>query len=419
MSRSALLQLTRRISLRLIRRMFVATLVVSGAAASAAVGISQAASAQTAHHDESTSLHWSTVTPPSRGMLGAVSCVAAHHCFFISGEHAYEWRHANWRRFPLPVPKGADPDNTGLTDLKCTSSTDCIAVGEWESLKTLAYYPWVDVWNGKHWSDVKASGVSRGNVAPNNWHSGFTSAMCQSSGQCFALGYRGSWTHQRRLIERWKAGQKRLSVVTRLSRAKGQWQDGACSDTGCVVTTTSPAETDIWQAGVWHRASSEGVGDWNGNHAMSCLTPTSCIAILTLTNAAFYWDGRSWYGPMSLPGPRRDGYNDISCAKQTCVAVGGHAGKRDHYSYTLATHGSPNPSEAGQSDGGQHYSAWPVDRTTNPPGNADELESVSCTDAGYCVASGYVQKGKNPINGSNRQPHDRPLVEQLTLPSGS
>ena len=136
--------------------------------------------------------NWTTVNPPNTGSgfnrLNSVSCTSSTSCvavgFYNSGIEEYSndsqtlamtWDGANWTTVNPPNTGSGDNE---LNSVSCTSSTSCIAVGDYSdgsNLQTLALK-----WNGSSWTSIGAPAGTG--------DSSLRAVSCVSSNMCVAVG---------------------------------------------------------------------------------------------------------------------------------------------------------------------------------------------------------------------------------------
>ncbi len=294
---------------------------------------------------------WSIQSTPSIGgaketTLSGVSCTSTTHCVAV-GQYqdasstyvalVMSWNGTNWTVQSAPSPAGSI--STFLYRVSCTSTTNCVAVGtHWgqftESL------PLAEHWNGTKW-EVRAT--------PNPAGSSFTflqGLSCSSAEACTAVGayFDGSGT-LRSLAERWNG------------------------TTWTIQTTPSPEGAK----------ETEFIG-------VSCPSATTCLATGFFKNSsgtkvtlAERWNGTSWeVHSTPNPGGATEAFlKGISCTSSaSCTAVGSFKNSSG-VSVTLAEY--------------WNGTKWEIGSTPNPEGaKGNSLPAVSCL-AGSCEAVGSFQ----------------------------
>jgi hypothetical protein len=151
--------------------------------------------------NQTLALHWdgtswkrvqsANVSPTEDNVLFGISCVAANDCWAVGGYRlpapsigpqrtlTQHWDGTSWTIVPSPV--GLGTLNTLFTDVTCTSTSDCWAVGTYTN--DVAAQTFIARWNGSIWSTVLSPNTS---VAGDNV---LTSVTCASDADCWAVGY--------------------------------------------------------------------------------------------------------------------------------------------------------------------------------------------------------------------------------------
>jgi hypothetical protein len=161
------------------------------------------------------------------------------------------------------------------------------------------------------------------------------------------------------------------------------------SPTFCIVAgfrVDGPGRTLIeqWDGVTWTRVASPNVGSRDSRlYAVTCLNPTSCVAVGDYGRSGLYkalaekWDGASWtITPSESPRGKHNILTSVSCVNTTtCFAVG-QSQKTPYRSKPLIE----------SFDG----TSWTIDPS---PHRFDYsyLMSVSCTSATNCTAVGGAE----------------------------
>ena len=238
-------------------------------------------------------------------------------------------------------PRPQPGSNAGLGRVSCTSSTNCVAVGAYNNSSSVEQ-TLAETWNGTSWSIVSSPNEGSGQNA-------LTDVSCTSSTICVAVGfYVNSSSVQQTLAETWNGTS--WSTVSSPNEGSGPNElDGvSCtSSTNCVavgfytaVIVVNPdfppinviqTLVETWNGTSWSIISSPNAGSDELNQLLgvSCSSSTSCVAVgfwavgttQTLIEA---WNGTSW---SLTPSPSFQGnydtLSDVSCTSSTiCVAVG-------------------------------------------------------------------------------------------------
>jgi hypothetical protein len=134
------------------------------------------------------------------GLLDAVDCWSPSSCMttgtdFATGgpSLAERWNGASWRPTPTPDPANYQLSfaEDELDGVACTSSSSCVASGEYAPHGVGDYY--LESWNGSHW-------VLRSVPRPGGYEHGTLLAVACAVHQCIAVGgYAGTTLIQRTL----------------------------------------------------------------------------------------------------------------------------------------------------------------------------------------------------------------------------
>jgi hypothetical protein len=316
---------------------------------------------------------WSAVPAPSPGgtaaddtsTLSAVRCTSTTSCWAVGNydkndavlTQALHWNGRKWSQARTPIPGGTrHGDGSDLFAIACTSAFSCWADGDYGhpigrndvQLNLMLH------WNGKHWSQWRTpnpGGTGAGDV------SGLNAIGCTSANSCWGAGTDGGGDKLDNEVLHWN-GRQWASVVV-----------------------PSPGTPD------------NGSTD-SGLNAVSCTSARSCWAVGDATgtsgdlNESLHWNGRKWSN-VAVPDPSNgtDIFNDLtglSCTADTnCWAVGLYENGAD-LNQVLHWNGrkwltAPVPDPAGTASGSDNF--------------ADADFCVSATD---CWAVGATQKSGGP-----------------------
>ena len=317
-----------------IRRTFARAGVVVVLVAATVVGVDVAAGAAPA---------WSlvgTAAGAAYGDVAAVSCPTSTVCFAVGtadrphgvGQLAQRWDGSKWTAQATPNPTGAI--SSQFTGVVCTSTTSCIAVGQYNTLatvtKTLAMR-----WDGKRWSILSSPN------APGSAVSVLAGVACASSTSCFAVGgyfvTTSDTTSELTLVEQWNGTT--WSIVT------------------------SPNQTFALDSSLT---------------SVACPTAAVCVAVgsydtqLVTSTLTEQWNGSTWsiVASANPSGPDSE-LSGVTCTSTSnCVAVGfGHGTLIERWNGTV----------------------WAIVTSVNPTGaTGASLTAVSCPSATHCVAVGAI-----------------------------
>jgi hypothetical protein len=288
-----------------------------------------------------------------KGTRNGVACTSTSSCILVGSSAgapvAERWIKISgvWLREGSGAQTPSGGSEVKLTDIACTSSSACTAVGSYLKegvTKTLA-----ERWNGTSWSIQTTPNPESGSAE-------LLGVSCDSSTSCTAVGKQGSSPYAMR------------------------W-NGTSWSTSTMPTPSGAVETSPQK--------------------VSCPNSSFCFAVgsyrektgpnKTLTEK---WNGSSWSVTAS-PNPAESKGSTlagISCTSSTaCTAVG---------RYNTAVEFEIFPTESKtlvESWGG---SEWQVQSSPNPGGKKlPQFAGVSCSAANACTAVGWAQKGAGTGEG--------------------
>ncbi len=346
---------------------------------------------------------------------------------------------AGWSIQPAPRPPHSS--ETDLFGVSCTSTRDCVAVGQSVVASTDDPVPLVEHWNGSTWSIVRttiptaygwsgallavscssdiactavgSSYSSASGTVPlaERWNGSswsiqrtphpfgiddFNDVSCASSTACIAVGsgqesFAQRWDGTRWSVEKINFGdpQGRANALTGVSCpsqgicAAVGWDDiGLCADE--YESDYDVAVLGLWKSARWSLGRHPNLGCSSGqdNGAGNWLNAVSCTSPTACTavgSEVDRWDGRRWSVQSAPIGI--DALSAVSCpSTNACTAVGSR-------SYTW---------------NGQQWSSLAIPRPAHV--KAAALGSVSCTSRESCVAVGSYE---------DRQGEEHLLVESI------
>ena len=361
--------------------------------------------------------------------LYSVSCPAAGKCIAAGynepGTGAQtvvslieSWDGDQWSVQPTHDPSTAIA--TFLVGIACTSTTDCLAVGQFGSGGGSGEAPWLataESWNGQGWS-LESPPDGRGSMGAD-----LTSVSCSAS-SCAAVGYFSDQVgNEVPLAERWSGSTWLIQPTPVLTGSPiGRLSSVSCASTvACTAvgahTGSAPVDTlaESWDGTHW---SLEATPTPTGSYgafltSVSCTSATTCVAVGYYSTAgnglplAESWDGGTW---TILPVPRPSGAADaalfgVSCtAADFCTAVG---------EYIDPTSGRKTLAETWDGTG------WTVQAGANV-GASPELTAVSCTARDACTAVGDDSNGAGyPLTLAERWNGSAWTLQTTPNPSGS
>ena len=352
---------------------------------------------------------WSIVTVPSPAgsldaTLNGVSCVSATSCFAVgdyaspgtAGTLSERWNGAVWSIVATPVtsaattsgsvPSRAHPSlisefgtSPGLSDVSCTSDTNCYAVGNAFN-RTL-----VEQWDGASWTIVGSQSPHGADASEFNAVSCAGPSDCSAVGDSFTASGSGgldgsqdalaehfdgtSWTIVRRTRERavQRAGRHLLPDRYELCR-RGRLRVGAALGRHELV------DHAVRREDVAERARARVVPEphelLRGRQLHHELRTKSLIE---------HWNGSSW-SIMTSPAPPSGAFetrlNGVSCVSSTnCFAVGAYSTDTAEKALT------------------EHWNGkrWSIVVSPNPPSaEVADLIGVTCPNVSNCTAVGIT-----------------------------
>ncbi len=291
------------------------------------------------------------------------------------------------------VRDGTTSDGSALAGVSCTSSTACIAVGNY--YRVLAgYVSWTfaERWDGTRWSLL----TTHDPLLVNRFRptgSEFSGLSCSSSRACTAVGdYRDSSGRTVPLAERWDgtrwstqpAPYPRGSTETRLYAVSCS-SSTTCFAVGSAKLPGPTALVERWDGTRWSiQPSPTPPEEASWLSGVSCSSSTTCMTVgLSCCNVSGWddilaegWSGSDW-SILAAPhraGAIQSGLARVSCTSNTsCIAIGEDSDNGDD-SFTLAE----------RWDG----TTWSIQPTPNPSGSSARLSGLSCTSDTSCIAVG-------------------------------
>lgn len=333
---------------------------------------------------------WSTMTttnPSSNDNLYRVSCTSSSFCLAVgysvpsSGEPealAEEWNGSSWSTM-TPTDPGGSIEANYLTDVSCTSSSFCVAVGYNyfnSATQTLA-----ERWNGTNWSTMATTNPNNNDI--------LEGVSCTSVSLCVAVGADGS---SQTLAEQWNGTSWSTMTTTNPSTTSVLYDISCTSASFCigvgyyVGSSAIQALAEQWNGTSWSAADSNVAGVLKG---VSCTSTSACMAVGGPDEAlAEDWNGSAWSIMTDLSNVAS--LEEVSCTSASfCVAVGSIGAYPNYQTLAQQWNGS----------------GWSITATTNA-GSVDYLDGVSCISVGECVSVGSI--------GSN--PSSQTLAENYSIP---
>jgi hypothetical protein len=156
-----------------------------------AVGTNSGGKALAAHWDGKAWSDQSVASPEQLNLLGGVSCPAVKDCVAVGtggsltstsialAPLAEQWTGGKWAAFTAPDPAPAG-GITEFNSVSCTSTTNCMAVGDYSDQAGTSDTSFAEQWNGTVW-------MVETTPSPATF-STLVSVSCPSAGHCIAVG---------------------------------------------------------------------------------------------------------------------------------------------------------------------------------------------------------------------------------------
>jgi len=281
--------------------------------------------------------------------LDGVACATASDCWAVgsydpdgldTARLMLRWNGTAWSLVTTPLPAGAT--GSSLTDVTCSSATNCWAVGQVTVADTVRRL--VLRWNGTAWA-VTTTSLPTGTV-----ESRLAGVTCASSSSCWAVGAfsvtaRQNWwdppVAEQRMVLRWN-GTAWTSVAAPApsGTTTSELNDVACSGVSACwavgdATTTGPAQRLAmrWNGTAWSLVSVPNPSGATASRlaGVTCTSASNCWAVGAATISGIErrmvvrWNGTAWTGVTTpLPvGTSSSALAAMTCRTATfCWAVG-------------------------------------------------------------------------------------------------
>lgn len=310
-----------------------------------------------------------------------VSCSSSTNCVLVgqyipgsAGAALDRWNGTEWSRETPAKPEGAE--EMALRGVSCTSSTACTAVGEYYKSTAKKYYLLAESWNGTKWSVQTVPNPETALLR-------FESVSCQSATECTAVGTSTVEGKVSSLAERWNGTEWAIETTPNPepSLNGNTLRHVSCnSNTACIAVGETQNKLALHLSGTTWSATSVPAIKATGS-SVSCSTATACRATGNDEWAGFVysWDGTSWASPVRLDRPTgaiKTALLGSSCTSSTaCTVVG---------DYTNSSGETLTWAERWAGEG------W-SQQTTPSPKAASILDAVSCSSATACMAVGSAE----------------------------
>lgn len=302
------------------------------------------------------------------------------------------------------VQSTSDPSRSDdeLSGVSCWELSGCIAVGTYVNEMEARPDPLVERWNGSTWNEQTAPRVAGAS------ETALQSVSCVSTSDCMAVGHYESGELVYALAEQWNGT---TWAVQNATTEHGAWLESvSCvpNTKECIavggVTTREPNGSHVlierWNGRRWRAERLKlrpGEGEYPWLYGVSCPAVRECKAVGSIVNSTqgqrplvISLSGLKWRIQASpTPEPEYYGYlTGVSCATASaCTGVGRYA--------SSVLDGTQSLIERWEG------SAWTIERSPSPVGKEKaegethwDLSSVSCAEAQECVALGaYGERG--------------------------
>ena len=322
--------------------------------------------------------------------LDGLACPAPGRCIGVGGTGdaptgtgtlGATWDGARWGIVPTPSP---GPENQ-LLAVSCTATTACVAAGSTMVdglLQTL-----VERWDGAAWAVVPTPDVTGKETV-------LSGVSCTTASSCVAVG--AAWTEDvydfQTVVERWDGSTWTLVPGT------GPAGGGYLADVACTAVTSCTAvgwddlgHTLVLVGGgtTWVRAVTPDVaGADDALYGVTCLGPSDCTAVgqsgsVTGVGSALvlHGDGSTW---TSVPTPPPPGQAD-DLNHVTCTSTDACVAVGNRFEPAPAGVDPTQDTLVESWDG----TAWTVVPSPSPGSWRNNLEDVVCAAPSSCTAVGW------------------------------
>jgi hypothetical protein len=294
---------------------------------------------------------WSLQTMPNptgadEVYASGVSCATSNMCvavgYYSNSAGVYfafteTWNGTEWKIEATPEPTGVL--NSLLSEVSCTSSTACTAVGWYENGAGVEV-PWADRWNGTEWSvqSVPAPGEAK---ATNPF-----AVSCASVTACTMVGfYETSTDGHVPFAENWNGTTWSVKAMPNPTEGTEIRMEGVsctasteCTAVGYYKNGSKKADEGVaqrWNGMEWSIQSLPEASETKENYVggVSCVSSKACtLAGLSLTSTtkkdvplAERWSGTEWKIQTTPANEKGEGLliGGVSCSSLvSCAAVG-------------------------------------------------------------------------------------------------
>ncbi len=273
--------------------------------------------------------------------LNGVSCVSRSACTAVgsynsSGTNvtlAESWNGVKWSVQSTPNPTGAL--SSSLLAVSCVSSTTCIGVGNYRNSGEHTV-PLAEQLKGTTWTNQTISGPAEA------IYSSLSDVSCTASNACTAVGYyEKSAGKEQTLAERWNGTSWAVQTTANVKEPEKESDHltgvSCTSSTACVAVggwqskVTPETLAESWNGSEWKTQEAPLFGNGASLVSVSCTSATTCEAVgsqlagkgLPLSLAE-NWGGTKW-SSQTTPNPSAEKIEltAVSCpAIEACIAGG-------------------------------------------------------------------------------------------------
>ncbi len=279
--------------------------------------------------------HFTSMPKPAAGFhpfVSGVACSSASACMAVGtlqmegafNAIAWHWNGSSWSWEVVPKPAAAV--RTHLSDISCSSPNDCMAVGGYEDASG-ANSNYSVQWKSGAWTNLTTANPEGTTVST------LTDVSCSSSDTCVAVGYYySSGLQVEPVIARWSSSAWMLQSP---ARSKGLLAGISCTTATFCIAVGWTDDVEVWSGSSWSTQSVNlPSGDASNLTSISCVTTTHCKVVgydgskLTgpyRTYLAATWNGKFWKGE-AAPHKAEEVVGElfgVSCTEiGGCTAVG-------------------------------------------------------------------------------------------------
>jgi YD repeat-containing protein len=304
------------------------------------------------------------------------------------------WNGSTWAHVSTP-DYWPDAEGDWLTQVSCTSSTFCLATGEYVECPTGdCFYeqladPFIEEWNGSSWQVVEAPSVV---LTTYNW---LGDISCVSSTDCVAVGDFEDATTDTWYGALYWNGTSWIEESDGAGAGSSGVQGVECKNVAnCISVSGGSIDED--ESGAWVSMNPPSVSGAS-LQGITCLSSTFCEAVGYVSATGYptlveQWNGTSW-SVVSSPSPGSDNYlYAVSCSASSLCFADGNYYSSLQVGLIEAWNGN----------------AWSISSTPSITSLGTQLPSVSCVTSTFCVAAGSYMYGDIP-SCSNCQLYDTML----------